>query len=122
MRRFRYVLDPLCLIACGLYAVNRFWLRGHIGGPFLTGQFNDLFLIPAALPLLLWVQRKLGIRHDDRPPQWGEIAMHLVVWSVAAELVAPLLFTRATGDWRDVVAYTVGAIIAGAWWQVGVLA
>ena len=117
MKRFGYALDPLCVFACGLYALNRFWLSQHFGGPFLRGQFNDLLLIPAALPFALWLQRRLQLRRDDRFPRWSEIALHLAVWSLAAETVAPHLFARATADWRDVVAYTIGGAVAGCWWQ-----
>lgn len=117
MRRFGYARDPLCLLACVLYGLNRFWLRRHVGGPFLHGYFNDLLLIPAALPLVLWLQRKLGLRPDDARPRWAEITSHLVVWSIVAEAVMPWLTTRATGDWRDVLAYTAGAVVAGCCWQ-----
>jgi hypothetical protein len=117
VKRFGYLRDPLCLAACALYGCNRWWLRGHVGGAFLQGHFNDLLLIPAALPLVLWVQKQLGVRADDGRPAWREIALHLAVWSFAAEWLMPQLTARATGDWRDVVAYTVGAIFAGCWWQ-----
>ena len=119
VKRFGYVLDPLCLTTCGLYALNRFWWRGHFGGPFLTGYFNDLLFIPAALPLVLWLQRRLGVRYDDKAPRWGEIALHLVVWSVVAEGIMPHVLRHVTGDWRDVVAYSAGALVAGCWWQTG---
>ncbi len=118
MRKFGYALDPLCLLACGLYALNRFWMRAHIGGPFLVGYFNDLLLIPAALPLILWVQRKAGVRPDDRWPRWGEIGLHFAIWAVIAEAIMPRLSTHSVGDWRDVIAYAVGAAAAGCWWQV----
>lgn len=117
MKRFAYARDPLCLVACGLYMLNRVWLKSHFGGSFLRGQFNDLLFIPAALPLMLWLQRRLGVRHDDRKPRWGEITFHLAVWSFAAEVVAPHVFAHATADWRDVVAYTTGGILAGCFWQ-----
>ncbi len=117
MRSFPYLRDPLCLAACGLYALNVAWLRPHFGGAFLRGQFNDTLLIPAALPLVLWVQRRLGVRPDDRRPTWSEIGLHLVVWSVAAEAIVPHLLARATGDWRDVAAYAAGAAVAGTWWN-----
>lgn len=117
MKRFGYLRDPLCILACGLYALNRFWLRGHVGGPFLTGHFNDLLFIPAALPLVLWVQRRVGVRENDQPPRWREITFHLAVWSVVAEVLMPHVMQHAIGDWRDVIAYTVGAIVAGCWWQ-----
>ena len=117
MKRFAYVRDPLCVAACALYVLNRWWLRAHVGGAFLTGYFNDLLLIPAALPVVLWLQRRLGVRPDDQRPAWREIGLHLAVWSFAAEVVMPHLTARATGDWHDVVAYAVGAGVAGFWWQ-----
>lgn len=119
MKRFSYVRDPACLLACAGYVANRWALRplGWASGPFMRGHFNDLLLIPAALPLLLWLQRRLGLRTVDTPPSWREIALHLVVWSIAAEALAPLLGLHATGDWLDVAAYTAGALAAGCWWQ-----
>lgn len=105
------------MAACALYALNRFWLRERVGGAFLHGYGNDLLLIPAALPLILWVQRRLRLRADDAPPRWSEIAMHLVVWSIAAETIMPWLTARATGDWRDIAAYSAGALVAGFCWQ-----
>lgn len=117
MKRFGYLRDPLCLGACGLYALNRGWLRSHVGGPFLGGHFNDLLLIPAALPLVLWIQRRLRVRPDDRPPNWSEIGLHLAVWTLAAEVVMPHVTARATGDWKDAIAYSMGAIVSGLWWQ-----
>ena len=119
MTRFAYLRDPLCLLACALYALNRWWLRDHVGGAFLAGHFNDLLFIPAALPLALWVQRRLGLRPHDLPPRWREIGLHLLVWSLAAEAIMPQLTARATGDWRDAVAYAAGAVAAGCWWQAG---
>lgn len=105
------------MAACGLYALNRWWLREHVGGEFLAGYFNDLLLIPAALPLALWMQRRIGVRASDERPLWREIVLHLAVWAVAAEAIMPALTAGATGDWRDVVAYAAGAIGAGCWWQ-----
>jgi hypothetical protein len=117
MKRFGYLRDPLCLIACALYVLNRVWWRGHFGGEFLVGYFNDLLLIPAALPFVLWLQRRLGVRTSDGHPRWREIGFHLAVWGVTAEVVVPHLSARATGDWHDVVAYSVGALVAGCWWE-----
>ncbi len=117
MKRFAYALDPLCLAACALYALNRFHLRAHADSGFLHNYFNDVLLIPAALPLALWVQRQLHLRSHDAPPQWREIALHLLAWSFAAELLAPRLFAHATADPRDVLAYAIGALLAGLFWQ-----
>lgn len=116
MRRFRYGLDPLCLLSCAAYAANRWIIRPHTAAVFWHSYSTDYLLIPAALPLLLWVYRRLGLRLDDSWPDWSEIALHFAVWSVAAEAVAPQLFRSAIGDWFDVLAYAIGGVIAGCWW------
>lgn len=119
MKRFAYARDPLCLAACACYGLNRWVLPLALKGVFLRGYFDDTLLIPAALPLLLLLQRRLGLRTTDARPQWGEILLHVVVWSVAAELVAPHLFAHATGDPWDVAAYAGGALVSGLLWQLG---
>lgn len=119
MNRFRYGCDPLCLLASASYAVNRWLVPAALKGAFLRGHFADVLLIPAALPPMLWLQRRVGLRERDDAPAWGEIALHLVVWAIAAEVVAPHWFTRATGDAWDVLAYAGGALVSGLWWQRG---
>ena len=72
---------------------------------------------PAGLPLWLWLERRIGWRHDDRMPEWREIVFVLVTWTIAAELVAPRMFPQATGDAWDALAYAGGAVVAGLLWQ-----
>jgi hypothetical protein len=78
----------------------------------------DVLLIPAALPVMLWLHRRMGLRSHDAPPTLREVWLHVVVWSLAAELVAPLFFGRATGDWWDLAAYASGAVIASSFWAM----
>lgn len=117
MKRFRYGWDPLCLAACLAYATNRWLFKPHFSSEFLHENFNDLLLIPAALPWLLWLERSIRIRQHDEVPSPLEIAGHWLVWSVVCEGIAPLLFAGSTADWRDVAAYAVGGIVAGLWWK-----
>lgn len=117
MKKYGYARDPVCLISCAFYAANRWCLPATLKGPFLRNHFDDLLLIPAALPLILWLQCGLRLRTTDAPPDWREVLMHLVVWSVAAEVVGPHLFSHATGDILDVVAYTAGAVVATVIWS-----
>jgi len=116
VKRFRYWLDPLCLFGCAAYAINRWGLKPHLHSRFLHGHFNDALLIPCALPLILWVQRQLGLRTHDSPPTLSEIFFHLCVWSLLFEVVGPHLLP-VTGDPQDVVAYFIGGAMAWAWWQ-----
>ncbi len=117
MKRFGYWRDPLCLVACTAYAANRWLVPAAIKGLFLRGYFADALLIPAALPPLLALQRRLGLRETDAAPNAREIGFHLLVWSVAAEVIGPLFLSRATADPVDVIVYSAGALLAGLWWQ-----
>lgn len=117
MSRFRYGLDGLCLTACALYALNSWWVPEAWRGPFLSGHFNDVLLIPAALPWVLWLQARLGLRRFEGAPRWSEILFHLGIWAVMAEVVVPHWVPHAVGDVWDVAAYAIGAGLAGLWWR-----
>jgi hypothetical protein len=114
---FRYLRDRLFLLACLLYAVTRWGLKPHLHTFLLHGYFNDVLLIPAALPPLLFAQRWLDLRKHDEPPTAGEITLNLFIWSILFEVIGPHLTRRATGDPWDVVAYVVGGLLAGLWWN-----
>lgn len=117
MKSFGYLRDPLCLVACALYAVNRWLLKPRIHSPFLHDHFNDLLLMPCALPVLLLLQRWLKLRPHDLPPTPGEIMLYWVVWSILFEVIGPHIKRGAVGDPWDVLAYAVGGILAGLWWH-----
>jgi len=117
MKPFGYWRDPLFLVSCALYVLNRWALKPHLHSSFLHDQFNDLLLIPCALPLVLWLQRRLRLRTHDLPPTIGEIALHLAVWSVLFEAIGPRVLP-VTGDLFDVLAYFVGGAFAVLWWNV----
>jgi hypothetical protein len=117
VKRFRYALDPLCLVSCVLYAVNRLGIKPHTHVAFFRFWFNDLLLIPCALPLLLQAQRWLKLRPHDHSPSAREVFGHIVLWSALFEVIGPHIM-RVTGDWRDVLAYAVGGMVAYALWRV----
>ena len=117
MAQFGYWRDPLCLAAGAAYALNRWVIKPHAHSQFLHDHFNDLLLIPCALPLLLWLQRLMRLRSHDEPPRAAEIFLHWAVWSVLFELLGPRFLRLGTSDPLDVIAYAVGAAISWAWWQ-----
>lgn len=114
---FKFFRDGLFLVSCILYAVNRFVLKPHTDSVFFNGYFDDLLLIPCALPIALMLQKVLRIRSSGGPPSTPEVFSHLAVWSVVCEWIGPKMFTNSRGDPYDVLAYTVGAIGAWAWWN-----
>jgi hypothetical protein len=113
---FRFCADGLFLVGCSAYALNRWVLKPRIHSRFLHGHFNDLWLIPCALPPLLWLHRKLGIR-SGLPPSALEIAGHLCLWSLLFEWIGPKFWSRATADPWDVLCYWVGGTLAWLWWH-----
>jgi hypothetical protein len=119
-RRFRYLLDPLFLAAVGLYLVGRFLIRPHIPAPsFFHSHMNDLLCIPFWLPPVLLVERKLRLRSHDQPPAPPEIALHLIVWAIAFEVVGPRLemFSMSVADPLDIFWYAVGALAGALIWN-----
>jgi len=117
MSRFGYVRDRLFLLAAAGYALNCWLLKPIFASPFLRGHFDDLLLIPAALPVVLWLQRRIGLRTHDRHPTWMEVMLHLVSWSVICEFIGPFWLRLGTADVWDVVAYSLGGIAAWVWWN-----
>jgi hypothetical protein len=127
MNRFGYLQDRLFAVSLTVYAVNRLVIRPHLAGyfhahlnwawPFLHSHLDDLLLMPAALPVVLWLQRMLGLRKHDRPPGWGEMLAHLAVWSVMCKIIGPLYLHLGVADPWDVLFFTAGGITACLWWN-----
>jgi len=103
----------LFLLCCSLYSINRWLVKPHVHSAFLRNHFNDLLLIPCALPPVLLAQRCLGLRANDDMPAATEIGLHLLIWSILFEAAGPHIFRWATGDPWDLVAYFVGGCLAG---------
>jgi hypothetical protein len=121
MSRFGYLRDPLFLLSSAAYALNRWVLKPRIPSPFLHDHFDDLLLIPAALPVMLALQRVLGLRKHDRVPSASEVLMHWAVWSLVCEWIGPFYFHLGVADIWDVVAYGAGAVAAYFWWNRSIL-
>ena len=116
---FHYLRDRLFLTSVALYALNRWVVKPRLSPAetFLRGHFNDLLVIPCALPPLLLFHRLLRLRKTDAPPQGGEIALHLLIWSLFFEVLAPLFVPSARADAWDVVAYCAGGLASWAIWN-----
>ncbi len=121
-RRYRYCSDPVFLCAFALYLLNKVVFKplaqGHT--TFFAYYGNDLLCIPFCLPPVLYVYRLIGLRSPARFPTRFEVLAHVVVWSFFFEWLAPLVikgpFAWSVADPWDVVAYAVGATIAGIFW------
>lgn len=108
--------DAVCWGAVAAYAVNRWIVEPRVVSAFFDGHFNDLLLIPAALPWVIQAQSWLGWRPEWLPPRPGETIFHLVVWAMVCEVVGPRWLGRGTPDGWDVACYAAGAVLAQWWW------
>ncbi|MDB6116252.1 MAG: hypothetical protein JWO08_33 [Verrucomicrobiaceae bacterium] len=117
MTRFRYWTNAPFLLGCCAYVINRWLVVPHVGPGFLRSHFDDLWLIPCALPPLLWLHRQCGLRSHDQAPQPGEIIGHLIFWSLLLEGIGPRFVHPSTGDAWDVGSYAAGALASGLWWH-----
>ena len=116
-RRFRYAADPLCLLCVGAYVWNRIWSPSEDLHWLFASYFGDFLLIPCALPVLLWLQRKLRLRSHDQFPSLKETAATCGLWSLLFEGVFPYELGLGVSDAADVVAYVAGAMVAALWWS-----
>jgi hypothetical protein len=118
-RRFRYIQDPVFVVCVVLYATNRWLLKPFLSPTetFLRGHFNDILLIPCALPPVLLLHRVFRLRRSDCPPTAFEVLLHLIVWSIVCEWIGPHFVKAATGDPVDVLAYCVGAVVSWLVWN-----
>jgi len=118
--RFRPLQDPLLIVCLAVYALNRFVLKPYLPWSFLHEHLNDLICLPFWVPIMLFVQKSIGLRPDDQPPRASEIAIPLVLWSWVFEIWLPYTpFGRqwCTADPADIVSYSLGALGAAAFWN-----
>jgi len=120
-RAFRYIADPVCIVALILYAINRHILKPHhIGGWFTHGYLNDVLCLPLFVPMILYAQRLIGVRKHDGYPRAWEIFQHWAIFSIMFQVVIPRFpktFISAGDPW-DILAYFIGGTTAGWYWSV----
>ena len=127
MKRFGYLADRLCQWSLAAYALNRFVVQPQLAGflhrhapglgLLLHSHFDDFLMMPAALPVVLWLQRLTGLRRHDQPPAWTEMFAHLAVWTVMAKIVGPFWLHHGVADVWDVPFFVAGGVLACLWWR-----
>ncbi|MCE0499271.1 MAG: hypothetical protein LV481_15130 [Methylacidiphilales bacterium] len=118
---FGYWRDPVFLFSLAVYALNREVIkpRLHTYSPFFHGHLDDCLLVPVALPVFLLVYRRLGLRPDDAPPRWWEIALHVAVWSLFYKWFGPFVLHHGAADLFDVACFAGGGVVAWLLWCMG---
>jgi hypothetical protein len=118
--RFLYLRDPLFLVCVATYFINRLVLKAIWKEGFVHEHLNDVICIPFWVPIMLFVQRKVGLRADDAGPRPGELVIPPILWSWIFEILLPAVPSLGHAffaDHLDVLAYCVGALGAGVFWR-----
>lgn len=103
----RVIFDGLILLGMSaLWWANVHCIRPH-GYWFFVCYFNDLCCGPWFMSytnlLLATISRRIArLKH---------ILIYLFIWSVAWEVVGPIISRGSTGDVCDILAYLVGGIV-----------
>jgi hypothetical protein len=118
---FGYWRDPVFLLSSVVYALNREVIKPslRVYSTFFHGHLNDCLLVPVALPIFLLVYRRLGLRPDDAPPRWWEIALHIAVWSLFFKWFGPVVLRHGVADLADVACFAGGGVAAWLFWRLG---
>jgi hypothetical protein len=118
--QFGYLRDPLFLVCFVIYWTHRVLASNGWSTELLRAHLNDLICVPFFVPMMVWASWRLGMRRHDGPPDAIEIVIPLIIWSALFEVVIPLheeWHVPTVADPKDVLAYSVGALIATVFWQ-----
>ena len=119
--RFAYLRDPLFLACFVAYWAHRWLAANGMSTSLLRRHLNDVMCIPFWLPMMLWANRRLGLRSHDRSPDAIEIVVPLLIWSALFEVIIPMQevwHIPTVADPYDVLSYCIGAMAAAAFWRV----
>jgi hypothetical protein len=118
--RFKYLKDPLFLACVLLYFINRWILKGLVPTGFFHSHMNALLCIPFWLPIMLFFQKKAGLRKSDDPPYAHEILLAVILWSWIFEILlprVPFFYPYCFSDYKDILFYALGGLAAGLFWN-----
>lgn len=116
--KFKYLYDPLFLGSLLIYIICKSISLDNNSFAFVfwNHYLTDILLIPVAIPIILLPLKLFRLRIDSAP-NFKEIFLPLVIWSVLFEIVAPYFFATTTGDYYDILAYCFGALISWLSWN-----
>lgn len=117
---FRYLKDPLFLTCAAVFIVHRCLKTFDLSPWWLRFYLNDVICIPFFVPMMVWANRRLGLRRHDEPPEGFEIVIPLLLWAFVFEVLLPYRrdwAVPAVADPYDVFCYAAGALAATLFWQ-----
>ena len=105
---------PLFLLSAFAYAFLKLSQKLGYHFPFFHDHLADFLCMPVVLSLAVTFMRwtKKDKNYVLNPLQ---IVVATVLYAFLFEFLFPMLSTKATSDWRDVIAYCLGALVFVIW-------
>lgn len=113
---------PLFVAGVAVYLVLILYKTGSplvAGWPrppaLLRAHLADALALPLLLTLALWLLRRFYFRRPAfvLPASW--VFSTWLAFSLWFEWLLPRFDARATADWRDVLAYSLGGLVFACW-------
>lgn len=119
-KKYKFIRDYFFLISLIIYGLNYVSIKfGIYTNYFMQCYFNDIFLVPVALPVVLYIVKLLKYR-GSYYPTLSEILTCLIIWSVFFEYIGPKYLNKGIADVYDVIAYFIGAVVSFIVWRIKV--
>jgi hypothetical protein len=117
---FAYLRDPLFLVCFAAYWLHKLLVVCGLSNDWLRAWLNDVICLPFWVPIILWAQRRLGLRTHDGPPAAIELVVPLVIFAGVFEVWLPSTRTfagLAVPDPCDVLCYACGGLGSALFWS-----
>lgn len=104
--------SPVFIICCLLFIGHQILQKGFgVSLPVFDQYLDSLLAMPIILTLLLWERRVLFKKGNNYRLSILEVVVATVFIALVSEVFFPMLSTKFTSDWWDLVFYTIGSII-----------
>ncbi|XOV71453.1 MAG: hypothetical protein ACFHW5_22565 [Verrucomicrobiota bacterium] len=110
--------DSFWLLSLACYAIHRIWQWASPAPGWMSSYWNDIWMLPCAVPLVIRIYETLNLREPNMHPSLSEIVWHGLLWSFMAEGLAPVWFPSSTADPLDLAAYALGGFMLWLRWHL----
>jgi hypothetical protein len=120
-KEYKYYGDPVFVVSIICYSINKLLLISHrsFESSFMNNYFNDIFVVPCLLPILIYCIARMKLRNKYSGPLIIEIFLFVSVISLMCEIFGPYFLGKGVYDPIDIFAYLLGGMISWFIWRYG---
>lgn len=104
--------SPVFITCCLLFIGHQILQKGFgVSLPFIDPYLDSLLAMPIILTLLLWERRVLFKKGSQHRLSILEVVVATLFIAMVSELIFPMLSSKFTSDWWDLLFYMCGSIL-----------